>query len=89
MLIMLKTKTIKMGEINRKELVEYFLKFGGTTEDEETFKGPYWEVIVGPRTWTTFNVLKIRHVLITFNIQEDKFDDFIAAFHLNFLRCGG
>ena len=78
-----------MGEINRKELVEYFLKFGGTTEDEKTFKGPYWEVIVGPQTWTTFNVLKIRHVLITFNIQEDKFDDFIDAFHLNFLRCGG
>jgi len=39
---MLKTQTLKMGEINRKELVE-----------------------------------------------EDKFDDFIAAFHLNFLRCGG
>lgn len=86
---MLKTQTFKMGEINRNELVEYFFKIGGATEDEETFKGPYWEVIVGPLIWTEYKMLKIRHVSITFNIEEDKFDDFIAAFHLNFLRCGG
>lgn len=86
---MIKTKTLEIGEIDRKELVEYFLKIGGVTEDEETFKGPYWEAIVGPQTWTRFGVLNIQHVLLTLNIKEDKFDDFIAAFRLNFLRCGG
>lgn len=86
---MLKTKTLRIGEITRKELVDYFLKIGGKTEDEETFKGPYWEVIVGFQEWTKFGSLNIKHILITFNIDENKLDDFIAAFNLNFLRCGG
>lgn len=86
---MTKTKILEVGEINRKDFVEYFLKIGGVTEDKETFKGPYWEAIVGPQTWTKLGVLNIQRILITFNIEEDKFDDFIAAFRLNFLRCGG
>lgn len=86
---MAKTKTLKMGEINRTEFVKYFREIGGSTEDEEIFKGPYWEVIVGPQTWTRLGALNILNVLITFNINEDKFDDFVDAFQLIFLRCGG
>lgn len=86
---MSKTKALKMGEIDRKELVKYFIEIGDITEDLEIFKGPYWEVIVGPQTWAKLGALNIQNVLITFNIKEDKFDDFIDAFRLNFLRCGG
>lgn len=86
---MLKTKTLKLGEIGRKELVEYFLKIGGITEDEKVFIGPYWEVTVGPQTWTKFSSLTIRHILITISVEDKMYDDFIAAFNLNFLRCGG
>ena len=86
---MLKTKTLKLGEIGRKELVEYFLKIGGITEDEKVYKGPYWEVTVGPQTWTKFSSLSIRQILITISVEDKMFDDFIAAFNLNFLRCGG
>lgn len=86
---MVRTKTLKMGEINRKDIVEYFLKIGGTTEDEETFKGHFWEVTVGPQTSMKFNVLNIRNILVTFKIEEKEFDDFISAFNLSFLRGGG
>ncbi|MFA9423005.1 MAG: hypothetical protein ACERLG_05480 [Sedimentibacter sp.] len=86
---MIKTTIQNMGEINPKDLAEYFLKIGGKTEDEKTFKGPYWEIIIGPETWTKYSSLKIQHILITFNIEEDKFESFMDAFNLNFLRCGG
>lgn len=86
---MLKTKTLEMGGIYRKDFVEYFLKIGGKTEDQETFKGYYWEVLVGSETWRMLGSLRMQHVLITFNVEEDKFDDFLAEFRLNFLRAGG
>ena len=86
---MIKTEILNMGEINPKELVEYFLKIGGKSSDNKMFKGPFWEVVVGPETWTKYSSITIQHVLITFKIEEDKFDDFMAAFRLNFLRCGG
>lgn len=86
---MLKTETLKLGEIGRKELVDYFLKVGGITEDDEVIKGTYWEVTVGSQTWTKFGSLRIRHILITISVEDKMYDDFIAAFRLNFLRCGG
>lgn len=86
---MLKTKTLEMGGIYREDFVKYFLEIGGKTEDEKTFTGPYWEVIVGPQTWAKLGALNIQHASITFNIEEDRFDEFIAEFRLSFLRCGG
>jgi hypothetical protein len=86
---MLKTKTLEMGGIFREDFVEYFLKIGGKTEDRETFKGYYWKVLVGSETWRTLGSLRICHVLITFKVEEDKLDDFLAEFRLNFLRAGG
>ncbi|MEL7647653.1 MAG: hypothetical protein AAGU76_06140 [Sedimentibacter sp.] len=87
--INIKNVQMKMGEINRSELVEYFLKIGGETEDEETFKGPHWEVTVGPQILTRFGALNIRHVLISIKAEDNAFDDFMERFNLNFLRCGG
>lgn len=87
--IKIKTVQIKIGEINRSELVQYFLKIGGETEDEETIKGPHWEVTVGPQILTRFGALNIRHVLITFKVEDNAFDDFMERFSLNFIRCGG
>lgn len=87
--IMLKTKTLEMGGIYREDFIKYFLKIGGKTEDQETFKGSYWEVLVGSETWRMLGSLRIHHVLITFNVEEDKFDEFIAEFRFNFLRAGG
>ncbi|MDV3428975.1 MAG: hypothetical protein LIR50_18445 [Bacillota bacterium] len=86
---MIKTKTLEMGGIYRKDFIEYFLKIGGRTEDQVTFKGSYWEVLVGLQTWRMLGSLNIHHVLITFNVEEDKFDEFLAQFRLNFLRAGG
>ncbi|MGE5627718.1 MAG: hypothetical protein ACM3X7_06315 [Solirubrobacterales bacterium] len=86
---MLKTKTIEMGGIYRKDFVEYFLKIGGSTEDKKIFKGPYWEVFVGEEAWRMLGSLRIHHVLITFNVEEDKFDEFLAKFRFNFIRAGG
>lgn len=86
---MLKTETLEMGGIYREDFIKYFLKIGGTMDDEETFKGPYWKVQVGSETWKMLGSLRIHHVLITFNVEEDKFDEFLAKFRLNFLRAGG
>lgn len=86
---MLKTKALEMGGIYRDDFVEYFLKIGGTTEDQETFKGSYWEVLVGSQTSRMLGSLRIHHVLIIFNVEEDKFDGFLAQFRLNFLMAGG
>lgn len=86
---MLKTKTLDMGGIYRKDFVEYFLKIGGRTYDQQSFKGYYWEAFVGPQTWRMLGSLRIQHVLITLNVDEDKFDEFLAEFRLNFLRAGG
>jgi hypothetical protein len=86
---MLKNKTLEMGGIYRKDFVKYFLAIGGKTEDQETFKGSYWEVLVGSETWTMHGSLRIQHVVITINVEEDKFDEFIAKFYLTFLKAGG
>ncbi len=86
---MLKTKTLEMGGIFRKDFVEYFRKIGGKTEDKETFKGCYWEVLVGPEEWSALGSIRIPHVFITLNVEEDRFDEFLAGFRLNFLKAGG
>jgi len=86
---MLKTKTLEMGGIYRRDFIKYFSEIGGKTEDQETFKGYYWEVMIGPQTWRMLGSLNIHHVLITFNVEEDKFNEFLAKFRLNFLRAGG
>lgn len=86
---MIVTKTLEMGGIYRKDFIEYFLKIGGKTEDQETIKGYCWEVLVGPETCRMLGSIRIPQVLITFNVEEDKFDDFLAKFRLNFLRGGG
>jgi hypothetical protein len=78
-----------MGGIYREKFVEYFLLIGGKTEDQTNFKGQYWEVMVGPQIWKMHGSLRIHHVLITFNVEENKFDEFLAEFRLNFLRAGG
>jgi hypothetical protein len=86
---MLKNKTLEMGGIYRKDFVKYFLAIGGKTEDQETFKGSYWEVLVGSETLTMHGSLRIQHIVITINVEEEKFDEFIAKFNLTFIRAGG
>lgn len=86
---MIKTKTLEMGGIYREDFIEYFFKIGGNTKDQETFTGDYWEVFIGEQTWQDLGALKINHVLITFNVKEDKFDEFLAKFRFNFIRAGG
>jgi len=86
---MLKTKTLEMGGISREDFIEYFLKIGGKAEDQATFIGHYWKVLVGPEDWNILGPLRIKHVLITFNVEEDKFDEFLQEFRLNFLNAGG
>lgn len=85
----IKTISIKFGGIRRNEFIEYFLKIGGTLEDDEKIKGPFWEATVGPHTSAKFKSLSIQNVLVSIAVEDDKFDNFIAAFQLNFLRCGG
>lgn len=86
---MLKSKTLDMGGINRTDFTSYFLKIGGKTEDQATFKGSYWEVVVGPEKPAKLGRFNINRVLITFHVEEDTFDDFMAKFNINFLRAGG
>jgi len=86
---MLKTKTLETGGIYREKLVEYFCKIGGRTKDQKTFKGSYWEVHLGSQTWRMLGSLNIQHVIVTFNVEEDKFDEFLAKYRLNFLKAGG
>jgi len=86
---MVKSKTLETNGIYRKDFVEYFLKIGGKTEDQKTFKGSYWEALVGPESQKMLGSLKIHQVLITLNIEEDRFDEFLAKFHKSFLRAGG
>lgn len=86
---MLKSKTLQMGGFYRESFVEYFLKIGGITENHKTFKGPYWEALVGPQFWRKLGSLNIQHVIITIKAEDDKFDEFLAEFRLNFLKAGG
>ena len=86
---MLKTITLEMGGIHRREFVEYFHKIANEAQDQETFKGYGWEVQVGRETWSSLGILRICHVLITFHIEEDLFDTFLTQFQLHFTRGGG
>ncbi|MBP1762097.1 MAG: hypothetical protein H6Q64_1639 [Firmicutes bacterium] len=86
---MIKSKTLEMNGIYRKDFIEYFLKIGGKTEDQKTFKGCNWEALVGPESKKILGSFKIHQVLITLNVEEDKFDEFLAKFYKNFLRAGG
>lgn len=86
---MLKSKTLDMGGINRTDFISYFLKIGGQTEDQETYKGVYWEVVVGQENPAKLGPFSINRVLITFHVEENMFDEFMARFNMNFLRAGG
>ena len=86
---MLKTKTLEMGGIYRDDFIKYFLKIGGFAEDQETIKGSFWNVKVGAENWTMVGSLRIHYVFVTFNVEEVKFDEFLAKFRLNFLKAGG
>jgi len=86
---MLKTEKLQMGGIRRREFVEYFLKLADEVQGQETFKGCGWEVQVGQETWSSFSIIKICHVLITFHVEEDLFDKFLYQFQLHFFRAGG
>lgn len=83
------TKTLEMGGTKREEFIKYFLKIGGQAEDQETFKGDYWEAQIGPNDWRTLGSFKICKVLVTLKIEEEKFDEFLAQFRINFLKAGG
>ena len=89
MQIMLRTKTLEMGGIYRDDFIKYFLKIGGNVEDQETIKGPFWNIRLGSENWTMVGSLRIQYVFVTFNVEEDKFDEFLAKFRLNFLKAGG
>lgn len=85
----MKSITLQMGGISRKYFVKYFLRIGGITEDLATFAGDRWQVQVGPEEWKGLGSIKLNYVFITFNVDEDRFDEFLAAFRLNFLKAGG
>lgn len=87
--MMLKTTTLDMGGVYRDDFVKYFLHIGGKTEDQQKFKGSFWEVIVGPDAWKRLGSLRMNHVLVTLSAEEEKYDEFLAEFHLNFLKAGG
>ena len=55
----------------------------------KTVKNMGWEVLVGPETWTMHSSLKIQHVAVSLNVEEDKFDEFVAKYYLTFLKAGG
>lgn len=86
---MKKTITLEMGGIFRKYLVEYFLAIGGKTEDQEMYAGDYWNVQIGPEVWRSLGSIHLNHVSVTINVEEDKFDEFLAKFRLRFLQAGG
>jgi hypothetical protein len=83
------TKTYDMGGTYRDEFVKYFLEIGGGTDDQVVFKGQYWEARVGSDILKPMGSLKINHVMVTFRVEEEKFDEFLARFHQRFLRAGG
>lgn len=86
---LLKTKTLEMGGIHRREFVEYFLQLADEAQEQETFKGCGWEVQVGQETWSSLGIYKICHVRITFQVEEELFDQVLSQFQLRFLRAGG
>ena len=86
---MIKTQTLEMRGIYRRDFIKYFLKIGNKSIEDKVFKGDYWEVSLSEQTWINVGSLKIQRTFITFNVEEKYFDEFLATFRINFLRCGG
>lgn len=81
--------TIEMGGTGRDRFADYFRSLGGRSVDGSTFTGPFWEATVGPQTASPLGRFTVARVSIHLSVEEDRFDDLLARFHLAFLRVGG
>lgn len=88
-ILLKKTKTLEMRGIHQRYFAEYFISIEGKASHQWEFIGPYWEVELEEEQWHTLGALKIPSTKLTFHVEEDHFDEFIATFRLKFLRCGG
>ncbi len=85
----MKEKILEMGGFYKEDFIRYFENIGGVTEDNTTFKGLYWQAEVGEEKWTKIGALTLCHITVTINAEENKFEEFLKKFRLNFLKAGG
>lgn len=86
---MTKTLTLEMGGIPPKDFIKYFIDAGGKTDDQMTFNGSCWQVVVENETWSKVGSLTINHVLLHFTIDENEYTAFMKNFYMQFMKAGG
>lgn len=86
---MRKKKTLEMRGTDREYFLEYFESIGESGEKEGSFSGPFWEVELSEQDYIFIGVMKFHRTFVTFNVEEDHFEEFISAFQMAFLRSGG
>lgn len=86
---MRKEKLLEMRGTDRKYFVEYFEAIGDRGGKEGSFCGPFWEVELSEQDFVILGVMKFPRTFITFSVEEDRFDEFLSAFQMAFMRAGG
>lgn len=86
---MRKEETLEMRGIYRRDFVKYFIELCKESINDSFFEGDNWEVYLSEQTWINIGSLRIQRTYITFKVEEEYFDEFLAAFRLSFLRSGG
>jgi len=80
---------MEMRGTRRQEFVNYFLSLGGEDLGNARLGGPFWEVKIGPQESIRLGAVELPSVKISFSVEEDKWESFLSAFWMKFLRGGG
>lgn len=83
-----KENTLEMRGMLREELVNYFIEIGGMLDDNGTYRGDKWEVFVDKQVSCCMGSLSLPSTKVTFNVEEDIYDEMLSKFRLKFLRGG-
>ena len=80
---------MEMRGTRRQEFVDYFLSQGGEDQGDGKFKGPFWDVKIGPQESIGLGAVELPSVKLSFSVEEDKWESFLSTFWMKFLRGGG
>lgn len=80
---------LEMRTIKRDEFLDWFRQIGGSELDDGLFEGPFWKAYISKVSKVKLGAMCFPVVYVRILVEDEKFEDFIKAFRLRFLRAGG
>lgn len=80
--------TLEMRGMLREELISYFIEIGGKLDENGIYRGVKWEVFIDKQVSCSMGSLSLPSTEVTFNVEEDFYEEMLSKFRLKFLRGG-